>query len=141
MGGASPSLRAIDSGAVGGDGTRRRLRIRAGRLLRVETCRGGLELAWRARGERQARTHEVAWLINCTGPDTRLQHTDCPLIAGLLRQGLICPDELGLGLRVAEDYAVIGAAGLHAMAAIVMSHLERTNLIKAMFTGVKERRG
>ena len=89
-----------------------RLRIRAGRLLRVETCRGGLELAWRARGERQARTHEVAWLINCTGPDTRLQHTDCPLIAGLLRQGLICPDELGLGLRVAEDYAVIGAAGL-----------------------------
>lgn len=35
--------------------------------------------------------------------------------------------------------ALIGFAGLHALAAIVMSHFERTNLIKAMFTGVKVR--
>lgn len=32
-------------------------------------------------------------------------------------------------------------AGIHAAAAVVMSHLERTNLIAAMITGVKVRRG
>ena len=32
---------------------------------------------------------------------------------------------------------LLWAAGLHALAAIVMSRLERVNLVKAMFTGVK----
>jgi cytochrome b len=35
--------------------------------------------------------------------------------------------------------ALIAMAGLHALAAIVMGRLERTRLIRAMFTGVKER--
>lgn len=35
--------------------------------------------------------------------------------------------------------ALIGMATLHAVAAIVMGRVERTRLIKAMFTGVKER--
>lgn len=36
---------------------------------------------------------------------------------------------------------LIAFAGLHAAAAVVMSHFERTNLIAAMITGVKVRRG
>lgn len=36
---------------------------------------------------------------------------------------------------------LIALAGLHALAAIVMSRIERTNLIGAMFTGVKVRSG
>ena len=35
--------------------------------------------------------------------------------------------------------ALLLAAGLHAAAAIVMGRLERTRLVKAMMTGVKER--
>ena len=35
--------------------------------------------------------------------------------------------------------ALIALATLHALAAIVMGRLERTRLIRAMFTGVKER--
>lgn len=35
--------------------------------------------------------------------------------------------------------SLIGLAGLHAAAAIVMGRLERTRLVKAMITGVKER--
>lgn len=34
---------------------------------------------------------------------------------------------------------LIGFALVHALAAIVMGRLERTRLIKAMFTGIKER--
>ena len=36
--------------------------------------------------------------------------------------------------------SLIALAGLHALAAIAMSHLERTNLVKAMVTGVKVRK-
>ncbi|PKO33975.1 MAG: cytochrome B [Betaproteobacteria bacterium HGW-Betaproteobacteria-7] len=36
---------------------------------------------------------------------------------------------------------LISLAGLHAAAAIIMSRVERTNLIGAMFSGVKVRRG
>lgn len=35
--------------------------------------------------------------------------------------------------------ALIGLATLHALAAIVMGRLERTRLVRAMFTGIKER--
>lgn len=35
---------------------------------------------------------------------------------------------------------LIALAGLHAAAAILMSRVERTNLVAAMFTGVKQRR-
>lgn len=35
---------------------------------------------------------------------------------------------------------LIGLAALHALAAIVMSRLEHTNLVRAMITGVKQRR-
>jgi cytochrome b len=35
---------------------------------------------------------------------------------------------------------LLGLAGLHAAAAIIMGRLERTNLIGAMITGVKLRR-
>lgn len=34
---------------------------------------------------------------------------------------------------------LVALAGLHAAAALVMGRLERTRLVKAMFTGVKER--
>lgn len=37
-------------------------------------------------------------------------------------------------------HALVGLALLHAAAAIVMGRLEHTRLVKAMFTGVKERR-
>lgn len=45
-----------------------------------------------------------------------------------------------------ETHAVLGStliafAGLHGLAAIIMSRVERTNLIGAMFSGVKVRRG
>ena len=36
--------------------------------------------------------------------------------------------------------ALIALAGFHALAAIVMSRIERTNLVAAMITGVKVRR-
>jgi cytochrome b len=36
---------------------------------------------------------------------------------------------------------LIGLVALHVLASIVMSHLDRTNLVAAMLTGVKVRQG
>ena len=43
-------------------------------------------------------------------------------------------------LHEALASTLLGCVGLHAAAAIVMSHRERTNLIAAMITGIKVRR-
>ena len=50
-------------------------------------------------------------MINCTGPDTDLARVRDPLVAALRRDGLIRPDELGLGLDSDEDGRLIAADG------------------------------
>lgn len=44
-------------------------------------------------------------------------------------------------LHEALGTTLIGLAGMHALAAIIMSRIERINLVGAMFTGVKVRSG
>ena len=48
-------------------------------------------------------------------------------------------DETVQDVHEALAQTLLVAAGLHALAAIVMGRLERTRLIRAMFTGVKQR--
>ena len=50
-------------------------------------------------------------MINCTGAGTDLRRQAPPLLAGLLAGGRARPDELGLGLDVSEDGALLGADG------------------------------
>lgn len=87
------------------------LEVLAGRLTGIVPRPDGLTLHWRPRGEERTATREVRWLVNCTGPDCRIHRARAPLVEGLFNEGRICPDAAGLGLRVAEDYAVLDAAG------------------------------
>jgi uncharacterized NAD(P)/FAD-binding protein YdhS len=54
---------------------------------------------------------EVDRVVNCSGAGTDLRRQAPPLLAGLLAAGLARPDELGLGLDVDEDGALLGADG------------------------------
>jgi uncharacterized NAD(P)/FAD-binding protein YdhS len=54
---------------------------------------------------------EVDRVINCSGAGTDLHHQAPPLLAGLLAAGAARPDELGLGLDVSDDGALLGADG------------------------------
>ncbi|HVX32176.1 MAG TPA: FAD/NAD(P)-binding protein [Solirubrobacterales bacterium] len=54
---------------------------------------------------------EVDRVINCSGAGSDLRRQAPPLVAGLLAAGAARPDELGLGLDVAADGALIGADG------------------------------
>ncbi len=50
-------------------------------------------------------------VINCTGPEGDCRKITSPLLANLLRDKLVRPDPLFLGLDSAKDGAVIDAAG------------------------------
>jgi uncharacterized NAD(P)/FAD-binding protein YdhS len=53
----------------------------------------------------------VTQVINCTGPEVDCRKIENPLLTNLLRQKLVHPDPLFMGLDVAWDGAVIGAYG------------------------------
>ena len=55
---------------------------------------------------------EVDRVINCSGAGCDLRRQAPPVLAGLLAAGRARPDELGLGLDVAEDGALLDAEGL-----------------------------
>lgn len=50
-------------------------------------------------------------LINCTGPESDVRRLDQPLLTDLLAQGVLCRDELGMGLQCTTEGAVIDRAG------------------------------
>jgi uncharacterized NAD(P)/FAD-binding protein YdhS len=54
---------------------------------------------------------EVARVINCSGPATDYQTISDPLVAQLIREGIVRPDPLRLGLDIADDLRVIGSDG------------------------------
>ncbi len=107
---------------------RHRLPPALGRTLQDAAARGKLELVRGriaegriAQGGAAARvallTHQgpraltVKRLINCTGPQGDPYRSRNPALLDLLAQGLASPDPLGLGLRVDESSAAIGADG------------------------------
>ncbi|WP_271298948.1 FAD/NAD(P)-binding protein [Sphingomonas sp. CV7422] len=66
---------------------------------------------WRPRGSDAVTTTRVARIVNCTGPQGDLLRSDEPLLRGLLRQRLIRPDPLRIGLDVDAQSQVIDADG------------------------------
>ena len=110
------------------DAERHRLPPAVGEALRSAAKRGKLELV-RGRiaearplkdgaGARVAlmthagpRALTARRIINCTGPDTDPYRSRNPALLDLLAQGLISADDLGLGIRVTDDFAAVGADG------------------------------
>jgi uncharacterized NAD(P)/FAD-binding protein YdhS len=87
------------------------LRIVAGRLLRLAEEGDGATATYRPRGTSAIATLKVGTVINCTGPAQGLRKLGEPLLTHLLESGLIQSDPHELGLRVAENYALIDAQG------------------------------
>jgi len=88
-----------------------RLQLMAARLRAVQPCAGGMDLELAPRAGQATLRRRVQVVINCTGPSADLNRSGSPLIAGLLAQGLLVPDALGLGLAVDPAYKVVGRHG------------------------------
>jgi uncharacterized NAD(P)/FAD-binding protein YdhS len=88
-----------------------RLQVRAGCIQQLCAERDRIVALWRPRGHLDTREMWVDRVVECTGADHRLEGTRDPLLRHLLDTRLICPDSTGLGLRTAEDGALIDADG------------------------------
>jgi len=88
-----------------------RLTVHAGAIDNVKVTRAGIEVTWRRRGSEQRESCVVGRIFNCTGPDYSPARSESPLVRSLLADGLIAPDPLDLGIRVAADGEVVGADG------------------------------
>jgi uncharacterized NAD(P)/FAD-binding protein YdhS len=89
-----------------------RLQTGAASIVSLEPHGAGARVFLRSPGAHDLDVVEVDRLINCSGAGCDLRRQAPPLLAGLLAAGRARPDELGLGLDISEDGALLDAEGL-----------------------------
>jgi uncharacterized NAD(P)/FAD-binding protein YdhS len=76
----------------------------------------------------ETREFTVGLLVNCTGPRERFSDTDVPLYRNLFARGLVAPDEIDLGLRIAPNFGVVDREGRESNALFAFGPLVRGTL-------------
>jgi uncharacterized NAD(P)/FAD-binding protein YdhS len=79
------------------------LDVNAGRLEEINALDDAVEVIWRPRGATRTRAWLVDRVINCTGPESRVERVADPLVQSLLSSSIIRTDRLSLGIDVAAD--------------------------------------
>jgi uncharacterized NAD(P)/FAD-binding protein YdhS len=82
------------------------LQVHAGEIERVEAAGDRVRVLLS-----QGRQLEGDLVLNATGPQTRFVATKSLLLQNLLRRGLVSPDEMGMGVRIHPNHAVIDVQG------------------------------
>jgi uncharacterized NAD(P)/FAD-binding protein YdhS len=90
---------------------RNQMLVHAGHLLGGTPENGKLAVRFLSRHTGEVEALHVDRVLNCTGPQGDYRRLDSALVRSLLKQGLIQPDALGLGLETAPDGAVLDAQG------------------------------
>ena len=92
---------ALDSG---------RLRLKKGTIERLAPNEETIEVILQDQeGNETSESGDL--VINCTGPQSSFSTAGIPLFENLLQKGLVCSDELDMGLQVNEQFAVIEENG------------------------------
>jgi uncharacterized NAD(P)/FAD-binding protein YdhS len=68
---------------------------------------GGFRVSLVRRSSHAVERHDVAAIVNCTGPTSQLR-ADSNFLGALIARGFAYPDPLGLGLTVGKDFRVYG---------------------------------
>jgi uncharacterized NAD(P)/FAD-binding protein YdhS len=89
-----------------------RTQIHAGRITEYSEDADGVDVAYRDRKSGEVKRLRVDCIINCTGPESDCRKLDNPLLTNLVRQKLVRPDQLFLGLDISTDGALIDANGV-----------------------------
>lgn len=87
------------------------LDVQAGRILELTNAGSRIDVIWRPRGAAQPRLLTVDRVIDCTGSDAASIHSREPVVQSLLDAGTASVDNLHLGLRTANNGALVGAYG------------------------------
>ena len=88
-----------------------RIETHAGRVTQYCEDVDGVEVTYRDRKTGELASLRVDRVINCTGPEVDCRKINNPLLTDLLRQKLVRPDPLFLGLDTSDYGAVIDAHG------------------------------
>jgi uncharacterized NAD(P)/FAD-binding protein YdhS len=105
----------VPAGPLGAVRTLQRLGVldvHAGRLEALNPVDDALEVQWRPRGAAKSRAWLVDRVVNCTGPDARIDRLDDPFVQSLRANGLIRADAHGLGIETTLDGRVVGTSGV-----------------------------
>lgn len=130
----APSIHQQVAAAV----ERGQLKISRASVTGVSPAGDKIRVALRDR-EVAATSLEAGLVINCTGPHTRFSATRSPLLQNLLHSGLAQPDSMDMGIKVAPDFAAIGADGQRSPALFALGPLLRGTLWESI--AVPELRG
>jgi uncharacterized NAD(P)/FAD-binding protein YdhS len=73
-------------------------------------------------------------VINCTGPQSHFSQTGLPLFDNLLAKGMVCSDDIDLGIQIDDDFAVIdkegnSSSGLYAIGPLLKGTLWETTAV------------
>lgn len=90
---------------------RQELVVHAGRVLGYAEDSTGVDVRMLPRGEETETRLRTVRVINCTGPETDLRKVEDGFVQRLVRDGVVRPDALGLGLDTDACGAVVNAAG------------------------------
>jgi uncharacterized NAD(P)/FAD-binding protein YdhS len=88
-----------------------RVSFGAGSIVSLEPHGGGARVSLRTLGRHDLDILDVGAIVNCTGAGCDLRRDAPPLLRSLLDAGAARADELGLGLDVAADGALLDAEG------------------------------
>ena len=91
------------------------LEIAAGRIVSSQASDDGIEVTFHRRRADKDETRRFAYVFNCTGPLQAIDRTCDTLLRGLLDDGAIAADGLGMGVDVDENSRAKGAQRLWAL--------------------------
>jgi uncharacterized NAD(P)/FAD-binding protein YdhS len=83
----------------------------AASIVSLEPHGDGVRVSLRTLGSHELDVLDVGAIVNCTGAGCDLRRDAPPLLRSLLDAGAARPDELGLGLDVDDDGALLDADG------------------------------
>jgi uncharacterized NAD(P)/FAD-binding protein YdhS len=87
------------------------IELHAGRITGYREDEGTVELTYRDRGSAEPRQLDVHRVFNCTGPEADCRRIENALLTNLMRQKMVRPDPLFLGLDTTEEGALMSASG------------------------------
>lgn len=108
------------------------LQVHAGRITNYSERPGFVAITYRERESQQLKKLKVDRVINCTGPDTDCRRVNDPLLKDLLRQKLVRPDALCLGLDTGENGSLLDSRGVASDLLYTLGPLRKGNLWEAI---------
>jgi uncharacterized NAD(P)/FAD-binding protein YdhS len=104
------------------------LTIHRARIAASESRENGVRVTLRPRAGEAPYDVNVAWVINCTGPDSDIRRVEEPLWKALLARGVVRPDPHAIGVVTASDGALIDRADKASQSVYLVGPLRKAQL-------------